>query len=246
ELPYRVQMVEHELRNTAAGRNRGVLETQEPVILFLDDDVVPGVGTLAAHAEEQRRARSEAAVLGDCPPVVEGRTPWEPGLRSWWYDYYRRRAEPGHPWAYTDYASANASLARETLVRHPYDEAFPSRREDWELGLRLLNAGVRFTHCAGADARHYLDASFVTALRQRREDGRADVVFAQKHPEARSTLPVAAFLWAIDDVWLEREVARAGRERPGRPQSPGLQGPLLRLDAAIHTRGRWRRRANRL
>jgi glycosyltransferase involved in cell wall biosynthesis len=246
ELPYRMRIVEHDVRNSAASRNRGVRETQQPVVLFLDDDVVPHPGVLTAHAEAHRVAAGEVAVLGDCPPWVEGRTPWELLLRSWWYDHYRRRAEPSHRWTYTDFASANSSLLRATLLRHPYDEAFPSRREDWELGLRLLDAGVGFAHCAGAAAWHYLDTAFATALRQRREDGRADVVFAQKHPNARSTLPVASFLWSVDEAWLHRQALRASKNSTHRNRSLVLQAPLLKLEATLHLRGRWRRRANRL
>jgi glycosyltransferase involved in cell wall biosynthesis len=247
ELPYRVRLVEHELRNSAASRNRGVSETQQPVILFIDDDVLPDRDVVAAHAEAHRLAAADVAVLADCPPVVQGRSPWELLLRSWWYDHYRRRAEPSHRWTYTDFASANASLARRTLLSHPYDELFPSRREDWELGLRLLDAGVRFEHCADATAWHHLDTAFATALKQRRQDGRADVVFAQKHPGARSTLPVAAFLWSVDEAWLHREVVRACKtSRDSGNPSLLLQAPLLRLDAAVNVRGRWRRRANRL
>ena len=216
-LPYALRLVEHDARNSAASRNRGVREAVNAVVVLLDDDVVPDASTLAAHAESHRQALVRQAALGDCPPWIEGRSPWELSLRNWWEDFYRRRAEPGHRWAFSDFASANASLDRTTLLEHPYDEAFPGRREDWELGLRLLEAGVSFAHCPGARPWHYLDPTFTTALEHRRDDGRADARFAAKHPHASVRLPLAAFLWSVDDDWLHDRV-RLACEDPGRAE----------------------------
>jgi glycosyltransferase involved in cell wall biosynthesis len=246
ELPFRLRTIEHEARNSAASRNRGVREAENPVVVFLDDDVVPDAGTLAAHAEAHRLAVGAHAALGSCPPYGEGRTPWELILRSWWEDHYRRRAETGHLWSYTDFASANASLARAVILEHPYDETFPTRREDWELGLRLLEAGVTFEHCAGANALHYLDTTFPTALANRRGEGRADALFAVKHPHARSQLPVAAFLWSIDELWFHDRVRQACDDPAA--YAKRLRSRLPRLDrfAALHMRGPWRRGANLL
>ena len=245
-LPYPLRLVEHDARNSAASRNRGVREAVNPVVVLLDDDVVPDADTLAAHGESHRLALGRQAALGDCPPWIEGRSPWELSLRNWWGDYYRRRAEPGHRWAFSDFASANASLDRTTLLEHPYDEAFPGRREDWELGLRLLDEGVSFAHCPGARAWHYLDPTFTTALEHRREDGRADARFAAKHPHVSARLPLAAFLWSVDNDWLHERV-RLACEDPGRAERR-IRSRLRRLDlvAALHLRRRWRRQARRL
>ena len=246
DLPYRIELVEHDARNSAASRNRGVREARNPVVVLLDDDVVPDAHTLAAHAEAHRLARGPYAALGACPPQVQGTTPWEQMLRGWWQDHYRRRGEVGHRWSYTDFASANASLGRSVLLEHPYDEEFPTRREDWELGLRLLEAGVRFEHCAGAYALHYLDTTFETAVRNRRGEGRADALFAQKHPHIRNLLPVAAFLWSIDEVWFHDRVRRACEDPEGYERWIRRRLPLLDLVASLHVRAPWRRGANRL
>ena len=246
DLPYHVQLVEHEARNAAATRNRAVRDAVHPFVVLLDDDVVPDPDALAAHAEAHRLAPDRHAALGYCPPVLDGRSPWELSLRAWWEDHYRRRGEQGHRWTFSDFASANASLARETLLAHPYDEGFPTRREDWELGLRLLEAGVRFAACPGARAVHYLDTTFRTALEHRRADGRADVLFATKHPDAQSRLPVASFLWTVDDDWLHERTQLAQRDPERYVRRVHAQLPLLAALERARLHGQWRKRAGRL
>jgi glycosyltransferase involved in cell wall biosynthesis len=245
-LPYRLQLVEHDARNAATTRNRAVREAGNPIVVMLDDDVVPDADALAAHAEAHRLALDRHAALGYCPPFLEGRSPWELSLRAWWEDHYRRRGEHGHRWTFSDFASANASLARDTLLAHPYDEEFPTRREDWELGLRLLEAGVRFAPCPGARALHYLDTTFPTALEHRRADGRADALFAEKHPHARSRLPVASFLWSVDDDWLHERTRLAALDPERYERRVHAQLPMLDVFARARLRGQWRKRAGRL
>jgi GT2 family glycosyltransferase len=241
ELPYALRIVEHDARNSAASRNRGVREAQHPIVVFLDDDVVPEPGVLAAHAAVHRANPDGVASLGDCPPVVPGRSPWDVLIRGWWQDHYRQRAEPGHRWTYADFASANASLPRSVLLEHPYDEAFPTRREDWELGIRLVAAGVRFVHCPGPAAAHYLDTTFPTALRHRRQDGCADAVFAAKHRAAGAVLPLASFLASNDETVLHEQIEVAGADPERFERRIRRRLPLLSLLAALHLRGAWRR-----
>jgi glycosyltransferase involved in cell wall biosynthesis len=248
ELPYALRLLEPErLGSAAKGRNRGAREASNPVLLFVDDDVVPDPEVLSIHARAHRVAPDEHAALGYCPPWVEGKTIWELVLRAWWEDHYRRRAEPGHRWTYTDFASANASLSRSLFLATGFDESFAGRgREDWELGFRLLQDGVRLAYYPRARAWHYLDTRFTTALRQRRGEAASDVLFGLKHPQVMSRLPVAAFLWSVDERWLHENVVLAAEDpaRYERRTEAGL--PRLDVLAGLHLRGRWRRSASHL
>jgi hypothetical protein len=105
---------------------------------------------------------------------------------------------------------------------------------------------VRFAACPGARAVHYLDTSFRTALEHRRADGRADALFAEKHPQARSRLPLASFLWTVDDDWLHERTRLAQRDPQRYVRRVHAQLPLLGALGQARLRGRWRKRATRL
>jgi glycosyltransferase involved in cell wall biosynthesis len=248
ELPFALRLVEPgRLGSAAKSRNRGAAEAVNPIVLFLDDDVVPDECVLSLHARAHRLSKDDHGALGYCPPWVEGQTIWELILRAWWEDHYRRRAESAHRWTYTDFASANSSLSRTLFLEHAFDETFAGRgREDWELGYRLLESGVRFGYYPRARAWHHLDTRFTTALRQRRGEAASDVFFGLKHPEAWSRLPVAAFFWSTDEAWLHEKLTLAVRQPARYDRMVRARLPLLDLLESLHLRARWRRQANLL
>jgi GT2 family glycosyltransferase len=192
ELPYRLALLEQDHSGVATCRNRGAREAAHPIVLFLDDDVVPEPDFLAAHTAAHER-RGERVALGYYPPFLESPSSWGYSVRAWWEDHFRRKAEPDHQWTYVDYADGNVSLPKALLFRcgGGYDETFSGRRQDWELAIRLLREGAQFTYHPRARGRHYLDARFETTLRHARQEGRDDVRLASKHPHVKGQLPLA-------------------------------------------------------
>jgi GT2 family glycosyltransferase len=220
EVPFQVRVLELSKAGVAAARNAGVRAAEQPVIHFLDDDIVPEPGCLAAHAAAHRRNPIEHVALGYCPPVVDGGW-WGQALRGWWEDHYRRKGEPGHRWTNVDFTTGNSSLRRDALLAAGgFDEAFRVRHEDWELGGRLLRQGVSFGYYPATIAWHHLDTSFATALEHQRREARDDVLLARRHPELGLQLPLAAYRRGrpqVDLVRLGRGAARTARlERHGR------------------------------
>lgn len=220
DVPFPVQVVDLPKSGVAAARNAGIRAAEQPVIHFLDDDIVPEPACLATHAAAHRRSPVEHVALGYCPPVVDDGW-WGRALRAWWEDHYRRKGEPGHRWTNIDFTTGNSSLRRDFLLgAGGFDEAFRVRHEDWELGARLLRRGVSFGYYPATIAWHHLDASFATALERQRREARDDVLLARRHPEIGMQLPLAAYRRGrpqVDVVWLHRGVARTARlERQGR------------------------------
>jgi hypothetical protein len=93
---------------------------------------------------------------------------------------------------------------------------------------------------------HYLDTTFRTALEHRRADGSADALFADKHPHARSRLPLASFLWSLDDEWLHEHTRLAQRDPERYLRRVHAQLPILAAVERARLRGQWRKRAGRL
>jgi GT2 family glycosyltransferase len=195
ETPYQLHVVEQPNRGVAAARNRGAEDARHPLVVFLDDDLVPDRDFLARHAIAHRDAAEEDVAFGYCPPVVEGRRWWEFWLRDSWEDYYRHVAEPDHQWTFMDFASANVSLRRSFFLSSGgFDEEFRRRNEERELGIRLLARGARLRFWPAMRAQHELDTRFSTELRHIREVAKSDVLLARKHPEVKSRLGGVAAL----------------------------------------------------
>ena len=229
---FELRLIEQENRGLASARNRGAREASEPVVVFIDDDTIPDPDLLAVHAQAHRDATSDHLALGYYPPVVEDGTLWGHVVRSWWSDHFRRKAEQDHHWTYIDFAGGNASFPVPLFQSFGgFDEDFRGRREDWELAVRLLDAGVRFAYYPAAKALHYLDTNFATALRHERQQARDDVLIATKHPQMKIQLPLAGYVHWFPDT--SESLARRGPARAA-------------ILEHLRLRQRWRRLVDRL
>jgi GT2 family glycosyltransferase len=230
----------------AAARSRGALLARTPLLLFLDDDVVPEASFIAAHLE--RHAGGEhLAVLGDAP--VERRTDeslHHLGVWAWWHDTYYTRRQPGGRPGSRDFCSGNVSLRRDDFfAAGGFNPAFRGYGgEDYELGYRLLQRGVRFVCEPRAAARHHHRSSVAGVLRQTRQEAGGDALMARLHPELLpglrlGSLPQGSYrylaLLALTLPWLGDLAAALGRLF-----LPVLEGAKLRrmwLRLFNHLRG---------
>lgn len=185
-----LQWIEQSQQGQAAARTAGARQARAPVLVFIDDDVVPQPGLLAAHLRWHRDG-ARVAVLGSAPVVRPPRpTPYDVVVWSWWEDAYHRRAQPGAVLGYRDFCAGNVSLRREDFFHvGGFDPAFRGYGgEDYDLGFRLLQAGVRFIPDPAARAEHYHLGTPAQVLRNMRHEGRHDVLLGRKHPALRRSL----------------------------------------------------------
>ncbi len=129
----------------ACARNRGVSAARGPWILFLDDDVEPGEGLLSRVVETLR-------AWAPRPVGLVGRVLWHPDVPlnafRWWLDhggplFAFYKLTPGERVPGKFLSTACFAASRDLLQRFPFDETFPfPAYEDWDLGLRLEQAGI--------------------------------------------------------------------------------------------------------
>jgi GT2 family glycosyltransferase len=186
ELDYPVPMraVYHPNAGIAATRNRGLREAQGEVLWMVDDDMVPAEGLVERH----RRAhdgRAELFVMGPClhpPDGVEVTGP----IRDYAARWFGALAEAGEVTTAFDFSVANTSAPATTWRRvGGFEERLRGwGGEDYEYGLRALQAGVPVRFDREAVAWHRQLRTVREFCDNRRDQGRNFVRIAQLHPEA--------------------------------------------------------------
>jgi hypothetical protein len=121
-----------------------------------------------------------------------------------------------------------------------FDEDFHGcRAEDWELGVRLLEAGVPIVPCAAAHALHHeIETTWPDrALNDARREGRGVALMDRRHPE----LAAARACGPLMDGRVKRFVRRVAADRPATGDAlwKGIRWLLPAL-AALRARRAWR------
>lgn len=181
----------------SAARNSGVERASSDLFLFLDDDVIPTRGLVAAHVAAHRDDPGRA-VLGPYPPEpVASPDSFRQNVQRWWTAHFDELARPGHRFSYFDLMTGNLSLSRAIWNEiGGLDPQFARAREDLELGVRLMKRGIRFHYAGKALGWHqeHLTSSPKSVLHRSMEEGRSDVLMALKHPDMA---PVLRVCWNV-------------------------------------------------
>lgn len=196
---FRVRWLWQPQRGRASACNAGARLATGRLLVFLDDDMEPAPGFVAAHLDAHGDARAPGAAAGvvgaapivaaaDAAPVVRYRAA---GFAA---KLARLRARPDDL-ALTDVYTGNFSVSRDRFVSAGgYDEAF--RRyghEDYELVLRLRRAGVRFVFDEGAIAHQHYAKTFRALAADVTAEGHTAVLFARKHPDVIPALALSEY-----------------------------------------------------
>ncbi len=179
ESPYALRVIEQPNAGPAAARNRGVAEAQAPLIVFLDDDVVPDAGLIAAHLAAQQ-GQSERVTIGPLLPPPDARLnawgAWEERALCRQYDDMMAGRWQA---TYRQFYTGNASVLKQHILdAGGFDSSF-RRAEDVELALRLRDRGLSFAFLPEARGWHYVHRTFVSWTRMPVAYGAADVVMAR-------------------------------------------------------------------
>lgn len=172
----------------SAARNAGWRTAAAPLILFLDDDIVPRSSLVAEHlAWHVRNPELEVGVLGAVrwsPRVTV--TPFMRWLENGIQFDYRRIAGIDVGWQ--RFYSCNVSVKRDMLEwTGGFDEQrFPFGYEDLELGRRMSDDhGFRLLYNADAIGEHLKTETLETWRRNLKRIATAERRFTELYPDER-------------------------------------------------------------
>lgn len=248
QAPFRLVVIEQKQQGPAAARNRGAAKGSGWLLIFLDDDVVPTSQWLAAHVNAHR-GKENQVLIGLYLPAPHPELDYAGmAARAWWHDKFREMQHPAHRFSYQDFLSGNCSLRSDLFARMGgFDPAFPCAHEDYELGIRLLEAGVTFILSPEAEASHFvLDTLTVTRMLQRaRCEAQADVLIGSRHPALLPLLPLVTYAEPRTFVRRCLHYLVFHRPRAGAAFS-GALCQILRFLQWLQLRGFWQRVYKRL
>jgi len=191
---YGLKVIEQENAGPAAARNLGVASTSAPLILFIDDDVVPEPGCIAAHVTHHVSTPDLVVIGPMLTPTDAELSPWVAWEQHQLYKQYQHfaRGEPAH---HRQFYTGNASVRRSAFLRTGgFDTTF-RRAEDVELAYRLHVEGQSFVFEPDAEAFHYAERSLESWTQVAFDYGLHDVSFGTTQQP-----------WVLDQIaWMFSE-----------------------------------------
>ncbi|MBD2081286.1 glycosyltransferase family A protein [Leptolyngbya sp. FACHB-17] len=194
QSPFRLRYLEQPGQGAASARNQGASIASGKILLFLDDDIQPAQQLIEAHIYQHQQ--SQQVVIGYLVPKLQTETAFfHIRLRIWWEEKFQTLAEVGHRFSYDDLLSGNFSVAAELFHQvGGFDPTFKCR-EDYELGVRLIESGARFTFAPEALGYHCDEVTNLTrSLQRKRNEAWADVQFGRCHPELMYKLRLSCYV----------------------------------------------------
>jgi GT2 family glycosyltransferase len=206
--PFRLQVIQQQRAGAAAARNRGWKAARADLVLFLDDDVVPGSRLLAEHVNAHRDEPT-AVVMGlveQGPAVGEAWTSYDGWTMGRKYIALEAEEVPSGL-----HFGGNFSTRRSLLQEvGGFDSRLP-RNEHVDLGYRLAQHGARFRYVAAARAEHRGHRDLEGWQAGFRLDGLTDVAMYRDRGHAGGLETIIASYH--DRHWLNRALLRLALRR---------------------------------
>jgi GT2 family glycosyltransferase len=178
ELTYALRVLEQTNQGPAAARNRGVAEARAPLIVFLDDDVVPDEQLIASHLEAHANQPLRVTIGPLLPPFDCRLNAWGAWEERALCRQYAAMQAGRFRASYRQFYTGNAAVLKRHLLETGGFDATFRRAEDVELALRLRDRGLQFVFLPEARGWHYVSRSFDSWQRMATAYGAADAAMA--------------------------------------------------------------------
>lgn len=238
---FRLIVDRQENQGPPAARHRGVALASAPILLFLDDDMIPVKGLLEEHLRVHDTT-PRAVVMGNIKSseALRDLTVFERFHAKELEDYWALLRTTGRAPRGMELCTGNVSMRRaDYLAAGGFDQSL-HRSEDADLGIRLEKSGVTFRYADAAAAIHDSDhASLDAWLKNAFIYGISEHRIAQKHVETpevspwhwldiMSVLPRPAYALSVAAPRVSAPLVRAVMDAAERFDAAGLEGPAIK------------------
>lgn len=182
-FPFRLRVESQSNSGPATARNRGVERALGDLVLFLDDDVVPDPGLVAAHLQSHSEAAGDVVVLGTLSSLPEYKQPWVTWEQVQLEKQYEAMVRGDYVPTFRQFWTGNASVKRARLMEAGLFDTSLRRGEDVELGRRLAEAGVGYVFNVRARGLHHAERSLTSFCHAHGSYGEMEVSMFEAAPE---------------------------------------------------------------
>lgn len=203
-FPFKI--VEQPNRGASVARNHGATIARGEVLLFLDDDMEAHPQLLVEH--DRSHSQGADAVIGHIPLHPKSpRNFLSYGVGRWAEERVHELSAQEGALPFREIMTGQLSIARQTFFEvGGFDTNFTRDgsfgNEDLDFGLRLQEGGYQIIFNPAAISWQRYVVTPRQFLRQYRQAGRADVLFARIHPEQ------ATNIFSRSETWMDRLVWR--------------------------------------
>jgi GT2 family glycosyltransferase len=223
QLPFALRVLRQANKGPAAARNAGVENARAPLLLFIDDDVVPVPEMIGEHLASQA-AEPDVAVMGPLGSLPLYTQPWIAWEQAKLEKQYRAMLRGAWAPTYRQFWTGNASLPRQWVLDASGFDVTLKRAEDIELAARLAQRGLRFRFNPRAVGMHHAERSLAAWARMHSSYGSVEPIihgrFGREH-----VLETLAANWR----GLHPAVKALVRSCIGRPQMVAMVSRSLML-----------------
>ncbi|OGC78727.1 MAG: hypothetical protein A2145_03850 [candidate division Zixibacteria bacterium RBG_16_40_9] len=201
--PIRIHYLRQENKGVTSARNLGIKNSQNQIILLSDDDVLPAANLIEEHMRWHNLHPGENE-------AVLGYVTWSPEIEI---DDFMRWCENGGPLqqfhliqnqSQADcrfFYSGNVSLKSDLLKQNLFDENFYFGFDDFELGYRLSQKGLKIFYNKEAIGFHYKKFTYAEMEKRNQMLGPEAWVLHQKWPQTKRIVKVRN-IWVLKAAQL--------------------------------------------
>jgi glycosyltransferase involved in cell wall biosynthesis len=210
--PGSIQVIHREFSGgPSAARNTGIVNAGGDILVFLDDDCIPGDSFLSEAARLHAKYPQALLINGNLRSLRND------SISRFWYHYYSHafNRDEGELYRIDRVSSGNFSIKRSLLeyFNPLFDEGLPSR-EDYDLYLRLDMAGIPIFKADSIQATIECRRTLRELLRQRAWYQRGEILLHRKYGDAflrekqsgQYPRPSLAFIHIHTLLYLDRRI----------------------------------------